>query len=160
VRSFSNECNVERDLEKRVTQLESDYENDVRRMLQIMQKVERRLVGSIENDTPGLISEVRDLKKELADVAERMTTTRAEIEQLHLQQVADAKTMQELTQMKEQLPKIWSKIRVYERYRWLILGGLFVLGLIANKAWDYWMSTAKDNAPVPIHGPSVPGKQP
>ena len=126
--------------EARLSKLEVEHARETSRIVELLKKMEQRLVGSLDMDTPGLITNVREIKREVDETAKHIAELRVEIAALKLAQVADSKAMQDLVEMKQQLPRIWAKIRTYERYRYLIVGGLFVLGFLANKAWEIFLS--------------------
>jgi predicted nucleic acid-binding Zn-ribbon protein len=64
-------------LEERVFSLETSLEKvdgDVSAILSIAQKLEHRLVGSLDSETPGLITQVQELKKTVGEAKEEFRT--------------------------------------------------------------------------------------
>lgn len=131
-------------IEARVKKLETDYDREISKILEILSKVQQRLVGSLDTTmSPGLISEVRDLQSELSKTRVRLTDFKHEFDALKAARDSDAQALKELSAMKEQLPKLWKKVQVYDRYRWVILGGVLVLGYVASKLWEYLIALIK-----------------
>lgn len=54
------------DHENRIKRLEND--ENVNNILKIVQKIESRLIGGLDNETPGLIPEFKQLKKDFEDL--------------------------------------------------------------------------------------------
>jgi hypothetical protein len=135
-------------LESRLKKLETDYDREVTKMLAILEKIQVRLVGSLDDHSaPGLIGEVRDLQQELDQARIKINELRTEFEQLKASRSADVQTMRELAEMKQQLPALWKKVRMYDRYRWIIIGGVMVVGYLVSKAWDYAMKFVGPQGP-------------
>ncbi len=126
--------------EARLKKLENDYDREFSKMLQILEKIQVRLVGSLDDRSSlGLIGEVRELQNELEQSKLKIAELRTEFEQLKVSRATDIQTMRELAEMKQQLPALWKKVRMYDRYRWIIIGGVLVLGYLFSKAWEYFM---------------------
>jgi len=128
-------------IEARLKKLETDYDREVNKMLQILEKIQQRLIGSLDDrSAPGLIGEVRDLQNELEQAKLKIGELRTEFEQLKMSRSADAAAMRELSEMKQQLPALWKKVRMYDRYRWIIIGGVLVIGYLVSEVWEYFMT--------------------
>jgi ABC-type phosphate transport system auxiliary subunit len=127
-------------IEARLKKLETDYDREVNKMLQVLEKIQQRLVGSLEDrSAPGLIAEVRELQNELEQVKRKLGELRAEFEQLKTSYLDAAVITRDLTEMKQQLPALWKKVRMYDRYRWIIIGGVLVIGYLFSKVWEFFM---------------------
>ena len=100
------------DLDLRVRKLESSYSNEVVEIHAILKKIEARMLGSLDGQNAGLISEVHQLKKE------------AEIAKLEIQKIQASLTL-ELAQIKISIDQI-------AKYKWIVYGALLAIGYIMN----------------------------
>jgi len=107
-------------LEIRVEKLENshlEYEKNNLKMLNILTKIEAKLIGSIETDTPGLLSQVR-LTKEKVD--------QHDVKILLIEsKLPSAESMNEIKDLKE-------KVELLNRYKWMIYGVMVVLGYLIS----------------------------
>ena len=96
-------------IEERLDTLESNHQNKIEEILDVLKKIYNRLMGDIEKDKIGLIQEVKDLSKENNDI-------KIKIVQLELVQ-------------KENI----EKIDRLNKYKWIIYGGIAVLTFIVTQ---------------------------
>lgn len=63
-----NDNEILADHEQRLKKIEDNYTNDINKILGILEQIQVRLVGSIDSDAPGLLTEVKQLEKEYVEI--------------------------------------------------------------------------------------------
>lgn len=112
---------MENDLINRVEMLESKQEQ----ILQILQKIEKRLIGDLENDKPGLIDDIRVLRKMMEQIDGRIMS------------IERANLINRIQTLEVEHQALASKVAELNKYRFMVYGGILVAAFILNKAWDY-----------------------
>ncbi len=116
-------------LEKESSGTVSDINNvkgDVGKVLEILRKIEIKLVGSIENDTPGLSTDVRQLKKDFEITKNDITHINENIQTMKNSFVPTQVLTTDVKELKDKVDKLI-------KFRWIFYGGLLVvLWIISN----------------------------
>jgi chromosome segregation ATPase len=118
------------EVESRLKKLDRAYENEVQRMTEILQKIEHRLVGSIDRDTPGLITDVKYLKDTVSVLNVSAKTLSEDLSLIR-------QTFSGLEELRQDNKEIWKKVRLFEKYRWIIVGVLLTSGYLLSKVVDW-----------------------
>jgi len=104
-------------LEERVFSLESSLEKvdgDVSAILSIAQKLEHRLVGSLDSEAPGLISQVQELKRTVAE------------------------TKEEFEAINDKLTEVQHSFEQINKYKWISYGAILAIGSIVGYALKFF----------------------
>lgn len=107
-------------LEVRIEKLENAhlrYEENYIKILDILKKLEGKLVGSIETDSPGLLSQVRLTKERVAEHDVKLLLIESKL--------PSAESMSEIKSLKEEVQKL-------SQYRWMVYGVMVVIGYLIN----------------------------
>lgn len=102
------------DVEKRLSNLEKESLSRTEKLEEIahiLKKIERVLIGDLESDVVGLVSQVRDIKKEI--------------------QFVDAKTVL-IENVATSLDKEFNK------YKWMVRGIIIAIGVIISYSLKIW----------------------
>lgn len=114
------------DLEPRILKLETDYKRDISAILEILRKLEGRMTGEIGANEVGLISEVRDLKREMSDNKSQLDYIQQHISEIKV-------NIGNTTELQRDVAILKEKVDKHEKYKWLVWGGLVTAGyLISN----------------------------
>jgi hypothetical protein len=117
-------------IEEKFQKFEADVNRELVKLTQVTDKIQQRLVGGIDTSDPGLVNHVREMQLELDHLKLKTKELQVELEKLKI-------SIYDLLDIKEQLPVLWKKIKIYDQYRWAILGGAAVIGYLINKLWVY-----------------------
>jgi hypothetical protein len=112
---------MENDISNRVDVLESGQGQ----ILQILQKIEKRLIGNLEEDKPGLIDDVRVLRKTMESIDTRIMN------------IERANLINRIQTLETEIQSLSTKVAELTKYRFMVYGGILVVAFIFNKAWDY-----------------------
>jgi len=95
------------------------------KVLEILHKIERRLIGNIEQDAPGLIDDVRALRHSVESIEVRLLT---------LEKVTIPSRLEIL---ERGIQTVHEEIEVLNKYRFILYGGIAVAAFIFTKFWEY-----------------------
>lgn len=107
------------DHENRIKRLEND--ENVNNILHIVQKIESRLLGGLDSETPGLIADFRQTKKDVDDVKTRLAQIEACIREIK-DGLIPSKT---LTSDYQEIKK---EIKSLAMHKYILYGGMIVIG--------------------------------
>ena len=117
----------EKPFDLRVKKLEDNYTN----LLNILQRIEKRLLGDLEKDTPGLIYEVKQLRDQqlvnVSEISKSLTKVDVIKEQLHDQ-----------NDLIMDVEKVKNFIESYNKRKWMMAGALVMGGVAAGKIDWIW----------------------
>ena len=100
--------------EGRIKKLEESHDKDISTILSCLQTIESRLIGSIDDKSPGLLEEFRILKKDVEETRLRITNIESDIKEL--KQTAEGLT----------------------KYKFIIYGGIIVITWIISNIGGIW----------------------
>src|SRR3954469_661668 len=90
-------------LDARVKKLEENYTREVANMLKILEAIETRFLGSLDNDAPGLLADIRELKRQYAETTKKLCELELEIEKLEEVKQERAKLARDSEEMQRQM---------------------------------------------------------
>lgn len=126
------------DLEQRVQKLEDDYVIHTQNSLTILKKIEKRLVGDIESNVPGLLDDVRQLKLQTEKNEQHIAKLTNELELI-------TKKVEIYSSFSKDIETLKSVVDSLNKNKWLIQGGLIVVGIIIGKIDWIWKLLFKGN---------------
>lgn len=104
---------------------QESFEHNQAEVLNLLRKIEGRLVGNLEEDRPGLNDEVRTLKKIVESIDEKITNQ----EKLN--------THTRLESLESTVASINKEVKELTRYRLIAYGIIIAIIFILEKAWDF-----------------------
>lgn len=113
--------------EKRIELLE----NSTNKSLDILQKIEKRLVGDIEKETIGLIQEVKLISKQVVE-------NQLDIDKLKDENVKITNDIKIYNNLQADIKVLKELVDDLNKNKWLIQGGLIVIGIIIGKIDWIW----------------------
>lgn len=117
-------------LEQRVTKIEVDFPRDVKEALTILHKIEERLLGSLDKETPGLINRVTQLESQKLKNIEHIAQLQITVKALEMNVPVMVDLASKVQKLQESLDQI-------QKYKWVTYGVLLTCGFIVTKAWDW-----------------------
>ncbi len=112
---------MENDILKRIEVLE----NTQKQILEGLLRIERRLVGNIEEDKPGLLDDMRFLRRTVESIDAKVIL----IEKINMQARIEA--------LENDLKVIKEKVDDLNKYRLILYGGIIVAVFAIEKVWSY-----------------------
>lgn len=121
-----NNIEMINDHENRLKKIEANYANDINRILGILEQIQIRLVGSIDRDAPGLLTEVKQLEKEYAGLQLKLTSIDNSMKEM-------SDHFGPLKQIIEDVSVLKVKVETLNKSRWLAYGAILIISwLLAN----------------------------
>lgn len=115
------------DIEPRIRKLE----DSVGSVIEILKKIEIRLVGTVDNDSVGLFSDFRQSKIDILNAKTTIIQLELEIKNLRENILFTKDIIKDVSELK-------SSIKELTRYKWIILGAAAVIGFILNYIFKFW----------------------
>jgi len=119
---------IQLEFENRIGQLESLQSQTLR----IVQKIERRLIGDIEDDKPGLVDDFRAVRK----IVETFDGKMIRLEQLNLEE--------RIISVESSVTDLTRAFQDVNKWKWAIWGGIIVFVFFVDKIWEIvkeWFKT-------------------
>ncbi len=132
-----NDNDMLADHEQRLKKIEANYTNDINKILGILEQIQVRLVGSIDRDAPGLLTEVKQLEKEYVEIKARLGSIDSSIEKV-------SNHFASIKQIIEDVSTLKVKVENLVKYRYV------AYGIILAISW--LLTNYKSLAPF-IHAP-------
>ncbi len=121
-----NDNDMLADHEQRLKKIEANYTNDINKILGILEQIQVRLVGSIDRDAPGLLTEVKQLEKEYVEIKAKLGSIDSSIKE-----VSDHFTP--IKQIIEDVAALKLKVENLVRYRYIAYGIILAISwLLTN----------------------------
>lgn len=121
-----NDNDILADHEQRLKKIEANYTNDINKILGILEQIQVRLVGSIDRDAPGLLTEVKQLEKAYVEIKAKLGSIDSSIKE-----VSDHFTP--IKQIIEDVAALKVKVENLVRYRYVAYGAILVVSwLLTN----------------------------
>lgn len=114
--------------ENRIAKLEQSVENSNSEVVQAVRSLEKRLIGSIDTNTPGLVTEMREIKKEVEYCKSKITRIETCVNDF-------SRNLLPAQQLTERIEKIQENLESLNTHRW-ILYGIIIGGGIIIKGWE------------------------
>jgi len=95
------------------------------KILDVLEKIEKRLIGNIEEDTPGIVDDMRALRRSMESIDIRLIS----MERANVQGRVDA--------LEQNLKITNEKVEELNKYRFVLYGGIAVAVFLLTKAWEY-----------------------
>ena len=109
------------DHENRIKRLEND--ENVNNILHIVQKIEARLLGGLDSETPGLIPDFKQTKKDVDDIKARF----GQIETC-MKEIKDNLTP--IKTVVEDYKEIRKEVKSLTMHKYILYGGMIVIGYL------------------------------
>lgn len=106
------------DHENRLAVLEDDEK--VGNILIILQKIEQRLIGGLDNDSPGLIPEFNQTKKDVDEIKVHLGTIEASIKKIEEGLTPTKNIVEDIKDLKKE-------VKMLSMHRYILYGGILVL---------------------------------
>lgn len=118
------------ELKHRIEALEHNQEQikvQEDRILDILHKIEKRLIGDIEADAPGIVDDLRVLRRTTESIDSRLIA----LEKTNVQARVDF--------LEKNVPTVVAKVEELNKYRFVLYGGIAVAAFIFTKFWELMM---------------------
>lgn len=119
------------EIDSRIKKLEDDYQQVTLNSLAILKKIEKRLVGDIENDVPGLIYEVKQFKEKIHENEANIIKIQKQVE------IFDRK-LESWNLIAKDIDKLKEIVDEINKNRWILKGGLIIIGILVGKIDWLW----------------------
>lgn len=126
---------------ERVESLErklAEYDKGQARVLDTLEKIHGALLGQLDKTSPGLIDEIRTLKRDSEQVKSIIEKMRGDVGdmQTEIQIIKEAK-LKPLNSLSKSVDKL-------KKWKYTVGGGLIVIGFILSKVLEFLLSTYGD----------------
>lgn len=110
------------ELEPRIQKLEDDYDRDIKSILELLRKIEIKVAGGgLENNEIGLITEVRDIKKEITAHKSQLNNIEKNVNEIKDSFPKNKQLINDIEIIKKQIREIM-------KYKYMIWGGFLTVG--------------------------------
>ena len=103
------------DHENRIKKIEANYANDINRILGILEQIQVRLVGSIDREAPGLLTEVKQLEREYSELKDKLTSIDNSIKEMNEHFLPVKQIIEDVSALKV-------KVEQLTKYKWVSYG--------------------------------------
>lgn len=122
------------DLEPRLRKLEENYVKDINRILDLLNKIEKRMIGALEDSGEvGLISEVRDIKKEMSSYKIQLNQIEVSVSEIKSNVTNVSSLVKDIADLKIRTDEHDKKFALYDKYKYIAAGILLAIGWLLNK---------------------------
>lgn len=122
------------ELDGRLKTLEND--NKQSEILDILNKLKARLLGDLNDDSPGLFSDVRELKKEARMAKEQLSVIDGHVQEIRKGQNNRIQFEKEIDDLKKEVSKIQKQVYIFT-------GGMVVVTWVLGYAGEIWKVIVK-----------------
>lgn len=110
------------ELEPRIQKLEDDYGRDIRAILELLKKIEIRVAGGgLETNEIGLITEVRDIKKEIIAHKSQLDDIEKNVNEIKDSLPKNKQLIDDIETLKKQMKEV-------VQYKYMVWGGFLTVG--------------------------------
>ena len=128
-------------LEKKVNEIDSKqkileerYQCDLENVYDILKKLEHRLVGGgLDSGPVGLITEMRDLKREIGEYTKQTFKIQTTVDEIKSQLIPSQQVIKDIAEIKIKMEGFDRQRDDYNKYKYLTWGALLAAGWIITK---------------------------